>query len=64
MASSFEILQNWGLQRASTEPDGYVPNSADFEDHVQTYRSVLKIGMIFVAHIVVIMMAMAFFLTR
>ena len=60
--TSVDILEQEGERRGASEPKGFVPNSADFEAHIQTYRDVKKIILIVIAHLAVLLAAMAFFL--
>lgn len=60
--TSIGILEQEGELRGASEPKGYVPNGADFEAHIQTYRDFKKIILIVLAHLAVILAAMAFFL--
>jgi len=52
-------MRNWKQQTAITEPH---PTEADFAAHVSTYRSFVKYSALFVAHVVVILALMAYFL--
>jgi len=39
------------------------PGNEDFADHLQTYRAFVRYAFIFVAHVLVILALMAYFLT-
>ena len=60
--TSVGILEQEGELRGASEPKGYVPNRDDFEAHIETYRQFKKIILIFIAHMAVLLAAMAFFL--
>jgi aa3 type cytochrome c oxidase subunit IV len=62
--TSFGILEQQGEQRGASEPRGYVPDRADFEHHIETYRGFKRVIAITVAHLVVILLGMYFFLVR
>lgn len=54
--SSVDLIQSEGERRTSE------PNAEDFDDHIRTYRSFLKGAGLFVAHLAVILILMAYFL--
>jgi hypothetical protein len=60
--TSFGILEQEGELRGSSEPKGYVPNRADFDEHIQTYRSFKKIVLTVIALLAVLLAGMAYFL--
>ena len=62
--SSIGILEREGERRGALEPTGFVPNRADFEAHIETYRGFKRVIAIFIAHLAVILLAMYFFLVR
>ena len=61
--TSFGILEQEGEQRGASEPTGYVPDRADFEDHIETYREFKRVIAITV-HLMVLLLGMYFFLVR
>ena len=60
--TSLDVLETEGYRRGATEAAA-VP-SQEFEEHVRTYRSFLRGAVLFVAHVAVILLVMAFFLVR
>ncbi|HVZ05639.1 aa3-type cytochrome c oxidase subunit IV [Hyphomicrobium sp.] len=60
--TSFGILEREGELRGASEPSGYVPDRADFDEHIRTYRAFKKILLIAIAHIAVLLALMGFFL--
>ena len=52
-------MENWRQQATIPEPH---PTEADVAAHVSTYRSFVKYSALFVAHVVVILALMAYFL--
>lgn len=62
--TSFGILEQEGEQRGASEPTGYVPDRADFEDHIETYRGFKRVIAITVAHLGVLLLGMYFLLVR
>lgn len=60
--SSFGILEREGELRGASEPPGFVPDRADFDEHIRTYRAFKKIVLIVIAHLAVLLALMAYFL--
>ena len=59
--TSLGELKREGELRGSADHD---PSSADFDEHVRFYKSALRGAVIFVAHVVVILLALFFFYIR
>ena len=59
--TSLGVLKREGELRGSTGND---PSAADFDEHVLFYKSVLRVAAIFIAHVVVILVALYVFLVR
>ena len=62
MINSLGILKREGEERGA-EP-GHDLKAADFDEHVAFYRGALRVTKIFLAHVVVLLVAMYFFLVR
>lgn len=58
--TSIGILQDEGDRRAAAVP-GRSFNPSDFDDHIRTYKGFLRVGFIFIAHIAVVLIGLAFF---
>jgi len=60
--TSVGILEQEGELRGASEPKGYVPNRADFDEHIETYRSVKKIIQTVICLMALLLAGMAIFL--
>ncbi len=57
--TSVELLTAEGERRAADGASHFT--QADFDDHIATYRAFLRWGVIFVAHVAVILIGLAIF---
>ena len=59
--TALEMLEEEGIERAAIEKQPHAPDVEDFESHVRTYRDFIRGVVIFVAHVAVILIALAYF---
>jgi hypothetical protein len=59
--TSLDVLQTEGDRRAAAKP-GRSFDPSDFDDHIQTYKGFVRGIFLFVAHMAVILIGLAFFL--
>lgn len=59
--TSLEMLEEEGVEHAAVEKQPFVPDAQEFENHIATYRGFLHGATIFIAHIAVILIALAYF---
>ncbi|WP_197077538.1 aa3-type cytochrome c oxidase subunit IV [Hyphomicrobium sp. 99] len=59
--TALEMLEEEGIERAAVEKQPYAPTVQEFENHVRTYRDFIRGVTIFVAHVAVILIALAYF---
>lgn len=59
--TALQVLEEEGIERAAIEKQSHEPSVQEFQYHVRTYRDFVRGVILFVAHVAVILIALAYF---